>query len=296
MVTLTILFLCQIADQPVTLLLLGSDTRDPQEPGRSDTIIVLHADPAAREVRGLTLPRDLYVSLHGLDRPLTNRLNAALFFGDYFNVSGGGLHAARETVQHHLGIPMNGTFLVRFGAVEDVVDSLGGVEIYFEHPVTDRSFHPLKAGRSYALRFESGWNYLDGSRALEFIRLRRPDTDFGRMGRNRKLLEALVAQVRGPGGTWRVTRLLPTLFGVLRSDLGLLEKVRVAWVFYRCAERPISWRSLAPDEVEPCVTAQGAQVLLPDPELLKDLGQWLHVGTATDVAGLRKDADPASRL
>ncbi|MBU1910573.1 MAG: LCP family protein [Verrucomicrobia bacterium] len=261
--------------QPITLLILVSDTRRDSAPGRSDTIFVLRADPRDRSLRGLSLPRDLYVPIRGLPTLLTNRINTALFYGDYYRVPGGGRRAARETVSRLLNVPIDGVMVLGFPIVQDVVDSIGGVEVYVENLVVDRSFQYMTGGRSYTLRFEPGWNYLDGRRALDFVRLRRPDTDFGRMDRNRRLFEALRGNVKGPAGFWPLVRLLPRTARRLKSDMTFGQKLRSAWVFYRCADGPIQWHTLAREDVEPAVTPQGAQVLLPDPEALAQAGQWL---------------------
>jgi LCP family protein required for cell wall assembly len=261
--------------QPITLLVLGSDTRLDSKPGRSDAIFVLRADPRGRSLRGLSLPRDLYVPIRGLPALLTNRINTALFYGDYYEVPGGGLQAARKTVSHLLHVPIDGVVVLGFPIVQDVVDSIGGVEVYIENLVVDRSFQHMKGGRSYTLRFEPGWNYLDGRRALDFVRLRRPDTDFGRMDRNRRLFDALRGNMKGPSGFWTLVRLLPRTARRLKSDIPFGQKLRSAWVFYRCADGPIRWHALAREDVEPAVTAQGAQVLIPESEALARAGQWL---------------------
>ena len=263
------------ARHPLTILVLGSDTRSETEPGRSDAIFVLRADPVRRSMSGLSLPRDLYVPIRGLPTLLTNRINSALFYGDYFGAPGGGRRAARETVSHLLGVPVDGVVVLGFPIVQDVVDSIGGVEVYIENLVVDRSFFPMKGGRGYAVWFEPGWNYLDGRRALEFVRLRKPDTDFGRMDRNRQFFTALQGALEGHAGFWARLRLFARIRSRIRSDMGFGRKLRAAWVFSRCADGPIRWDTLSRGDVEPATTAQGAQVLVPEPGVLERAGQRL---------------------
>lgn len=273
--------------RPLTILVLGSDTRSESEPGRSDALFVLRADPNRRSVSGLSLPRDLYVPIRGLPSLQTNRINTALFYGDYYGVPGGGRRAARETVSRLIGVPIDGVVVLGFPIVQDVVDSIGGVEVYMENLVVDRSFFPMKGGRGYAVWFEPGWNYLDGRRALEFVRLRKPDTDFGRMERNRQFFAALREALEGRVGAWQRLRLLARVKRRLKSDMTFRQKLRAAWVFSRCADGPIRWSTLPRDEVEPFVTAQGAQVLLPAPAALERAGRRLLEERPTAVARRR---------
>jgi polyisoprenyl-teichoic acid--peptidoglycan teichoic acid transferase len=272
-------------NKPVTILLLGADGRDPGEPARSDAIFVLHADPRSGDVRGLSLPRDLYVPLSGLPVRRTARLNAALFYGDYYATSEG-IPAARETVSKLLEVPVDGTVVVNFDVVRRLVDALGGVPVFCDKPVTDRSFNALDGRSKYAVRFESGWNHLDGKRALEFIRLRRPDTDFGRMSRNRQFLSALGDRLRSVSGLVRLPRALPAIASGVNTDLGLLGCLRLAWTFARCPPAETDWNTIEKSDVLPYITPDGAQVLIAEPGVIEEAGQTLIGKIPMNLAGV----------
>ena len=273
-ITLLIGMLVSFFNRPVTLLLLGSDGRSIDGPSRSDSIFVLYADPRQKTIRGLSLPRDLYVPLQGLPVRRTAKLNAALFYGDYYGGSQG-IPAARETISHIIDVPLDGTVVVHFGLLEKLVDSIGGVEIYFENPVTDPKFYWLNGGHPYVLRFESGWNYLNGQRALDFVRMRKPDTDFGRMKRNRQLLNVIANRVKSPSAWLRLPRLAPQLPSEVDTDIGPLAWLHIAWVFGRCASSEIAWNSIDKQDLLPDKLATGAQVLLPEPGVLEEAGRIL---------------------
>ncbi|OQW96254.1 MAG: hypothetical protein BWK77_05630 [Verrucomicrobia bacterium A1] len=261
-------------NQPVTLLLLGSDGRHPGEPSRSDAIFVLHADPRSGTLRGLSLPRDLYVPLNGLPVRRTARLNAALFYGDYYATSAG-IPAARETVSRLLDVPVDGAVVVKFDFVRQLVDAVGGVSVFCDKSVADRSFNALDGKGKYALQFDAGWNHLDGKRALDFIRLRRPDTDFGRMGRNRNLLCALGKRLRSARALLSLPRAVPAATRGLDTDLGLIGCLRMAWVFARCPPGKTEWNTIEKSYFLPYTTPNGAQVLIAEPGLLEEAGQTL---------------------
>ena len=261
--------------RPLTILVLGSDSRSPGNPARSDTIMVLRADPVSRSLRGLSIPRDLYVPLSGIPVLRKDRINAALFFGDYY-CGTKGLEAARETVSDVIGVPIDGVVVVHLDVVKKLVDTLGGVEVYCEKPLVDKKFNSLDGSRTYTLRFESGWNFLNGSRALEFLRTRHVDTDFGRMARNRQFFSAMAARLRSPAGAIRSPKLLPDLWRGVDTDLGALSMLHAAWAFQRCyANDSVRWNAINRQDVLPYVTPKGAQVLVAEPGVLRDAGKTL---------------------
>jgi hypothetical protein len=66
-------------DAPVTILLLGRDTRDAEtEQGRTDTIMLLHIDPTAKSASLLSIPRDTLVDIPGYGQ---DKINAAYAYG-----------------------------------------------------------------------------------------------------------------------------------------------------------------------------------------------------------------------
>ena len=273
-VVLLLGLLISAMNQPVTLLLLGSDGRSGNGPSRSDSIFVLRADPRQGTIRGLCLPRDIYVPLQGLPVRRTAKLNAALYYGDYYGESKG-IPAARETVGDMIGVPVNGTVVVHFGLLEKLVDSIDGVEIYFENPVMDPCFHTMAGDSSYSLRFEAGWNYLDGRRALDYVRMRKPDTDFGRMKRNRQLLSVIMERIKSPASWFGLPRLIPQLPSEIDTDTGPFAWLHIAWAFGRCASKGIAWDAIEKQDLLPGKISTGAQVLLPDPGVLKEAGRNL---------------------
>ena len=88
---------------------------------RSDTMIVLSLDLRGRTVSALSIPRDSRVSIpgHGV-----RKINDAHQIG--------GVDLTIDTVREFLEIPIDYYVVVRLGAVERVVDALGGLPIDVE--------------------------------------------------------------------------------------------------------------------------------------------------------------------
>ena len=134
------------ADEPAVALVIGYDSRlgkDKGNPPRSDTLILVRADPRLKTISLLSLPRDLVVDIpacRGLP-PRRDRINSA--FTDC------GMKGAVQTVRSFTGVPINYMVAVDFVGFMDIVDALGGVYL----DVDRRYFNDnagLGPGQTYA--------------------------------------------------------------------------------------------------------------------------------------------------
>ena len=99
-----------IPGQPTTALVIGTDRRKGKEAeltGRSDTLILIRADPQTKSLSMLSFPRDLIATLKCPGRPDgRDRINAAF--------SECGTLGAVETVRALTGLPINYFVTVNF--------------------------------------------------------------------------------------------------------------------------------------------------------------------------------------
>ncbi len=122
--------------EPRNYLVIGSDSRaeitrsDPNSgvmlggdaPGgqRSDSIAVLRVDPDSERIDVLSIPRDLWVTLpDGSEQ----RINAAYAESTQTLI---------DTIDDNLGIPVHHFAEVDFTGFQQLIDSLGGVPMYFD--------------------------------------------------------------------------------------------------------------------------------------------------------------------
>ncbi len=119
----------------VNILVLGVDQRPGESgPWRTDTMMVLSVDPESKSAGILSIPRDLWVEIPGYG---SDRINTAYVYGDLNKVPGGGPALAKKTVQYNLGEPIHYYLRVNFAAFQQVIDLIGGVDIYVEHEIDD---------------------------------------------------------------------------------------------------------------------------------------------------------------
>lgn len=137
---------------------LGRDLATESKRSRADTMMLLRLDPATGTAAVLSLPRDLWVPINGKEQ----KLNAALF------LDGPGLLV--ETVKSYFDVDIHHYMQVDFAGFARVIDSIGGVPVYFENPTRD-----LRSGLDVA---ESGCTTLNGDAALSYVRSRKHYQEF----------------------------------------------------------------------------------------------------------------------
>lgn len=175
-----------VANEPATALVLGYDHRagEGNSPSRSDTMMLIRADPTTKTISLLSFPRDLQVPIYcGPTVVATDRINSA-----YARC---GPNGALLTVKHLIGnYPINYLITVSFHGFKTVVDKLGGVWI----DVDRRYYNPHGTGYAY-INLQPGYQKLSGGSALDFVRFRHTDSDFVRLARQQEFVRALKDQI-----------------------------------------------------------------------------------------------------
>ena len=198
-----------IAGQPATALVIGYDRR-PNEakgaPSRSDTIMLVRADPRAETISLLSFPRDLQAEIICPGKATyVTKINAA--YADC------GSRGTLETVRKLTGVSINYLITVNFRGFVGVVDKLGGIWMD-----VDRRYYNNN-GLYSAINLQPGYQKLNGYQALSFVRFRHTDSDLYRNARQQSFVRALKDQVRT---NFSLTK-LPKLIKVLTSNIEVAQ-------------------------------------------------------------------------
>jgi LCP family protein required for cell wall assembly len=169
--------------EPQNILILGSDKRAgaefEEDPGRSDTTILLRLDPNRSSIAVMSIPRDLKVEIPGYG---TGKFNEAYSYG--------GPKLTLQTVKQLTGLPINHVVNVDFLGFVRAVYAIGCV--YTD--VDKRYFHSnagLPAAEQYAeINVQPGYQLLCGKKALQYVRYRHTDTDLVRSSRQQDFISA----------------------------------------------------------------------------------------------------------
>lgn len=180
-------------DGVINILLIGNDSRQNGEDGRSDAMILLSISTKTKKVYMTSLLRDMYVEIPGHDG---NRLNAAYAYG--------GAELLMKTIEQNLDIPVNRCMLVNFEAFANLVEAVNGVELelsseevaYVNGYLNEYNILTNRPeGTDYMDTSLSGMLHLNGPQALAYTRNRYLGTDFGRTERQRKVLSAVIKKL-----------------------------------------------------------------------------------------------------
>jgi LCP family protein required for cell wall assembly len=190
--------------QPATALVVGYDQRAGDGKGsvsRSDTVMLVRADPDTESISMMSFPRDLYVQIHCPGRsPFGARINNA-----YATC---GTKGTLETVRKLTGVPINYLVTVNFRGFRQLVDAIDGVWL----DVDRRYFNDRGGDFGYAtINLFPGYQKLGGYQALDFVRYRHTDSDLYRVARQQLFVRAFKDQVKSSTGFLDLPKLVRTI-------------------------------------------------------------------------------------
>jgi LCP family protein required for cell wall assembly len=256
----------------VNILLLGIDRRpdEGQAPARTDTMLVASIDPFTKSAALLGIPRDLWLPIPLRDREINDRVNAANVYGDLYGYPGGGPALAKKTVEYNLGIRIHYYVLIDFEGFKDMVDTLGGIDVYLERPLVDCEY-PTPDYETMCIRIDAGQQHLFGKEALWYVRSRHQDSDFGRMQRQQQTLMALRDKALQLDVIPRLPQLLGQFKETVKTDITLSEVMTLANIAKEIDANHIVGRAIDAEYVTPTVLDSGADVLLPNRDAIAGL-------------------------
>ena len=169
-----------------TYLLAGSDSRADgavqdgfEGSERADSIMLVNIAANGQAV-ALSIPRDTYAEIPGVG---WDKINASYAYG--------GPQLLVETVEKLTGLTIDHFVQIGMGAVPDMVDAVGGVELCYDHDSNDEYS---------GLNWTAGCHTVDGPTALQFSRMRYqdPEGDIGRTKRQRQVISKVVSEAASP--------------------------------------------------------------------------------------------------
>lgn len=211
----------------------------------TDCIWLMCFDNAAHRMNVMQIPRDTYVGWQ--DSPGSGKINAVFenpkevdwcekcgravteeeISKKKHTVCGhkvtkkqeSGINALIRCVNSRLNLPVDHYVLFDFDGFRELIDSIGGVDIYLEE---DLKLYPKK--NVYAGTLPTGENHLDGETALNFMRNRQVyfDGDLGRVRAQRSIIHAMKQKAEGMS-PMAMLSLLRKLYGKFSTDMSLEE-------------------------------------------------------------------------
>ena len=178
----------------LNIMLFGADQYGNE--GLSDTMILLSIDNRHEKIKMTSFLRDTYISIPGY---YSSKLNAAYALG--------GAELSIATIESNYGIQIDRYAIVNFETFKEIVDIMGGVEIYLtQDEIYYINDQIAQNGQSEYLPYDTveGMVTLNGQQALWYARNRGGyvngteygGSDWDRVERQRKFLNAVIDQLK----------------------------------------------------------------------------------------------------
>jgi LCP family protein required for cell wall assembly len=241
-------------DEPVNLLLMGTDIRDGSNADiggevdgmRSDTTMLVHISADRQWIEIASIPRDTLVDVPSCQlpdgsqsAPYRDKFNAS------FEVGSGGTslkHAAActiNTVNTMTGVTVTNHAVVKMNGVIDVVDAINGVKMCLPEAIHGDP-------RSARIDLPAGENRIDGKTAIQFLRVRKGTgmglemgSDLTRIERQQSFINATMRQILSAetlADPTKTFRLINAALGSLSADPDIADPGKVAGLAWSLRE------------------------------------------------------------
>lgn len=240
------------------ILLLGTDAGDDREGMRPDSLQVASVDAETGRTVLIGLPRNLedvpfpegsvmrreFPDGFDCDGCYLNAVNTwALDHRDLFgDQTDPGIRATMEAVEEITGLTLSYHVIVDMAGFASLVDAVGGVEL--DVPERLAKFGAEDSWRQEYI--EPGRQRLDGDEALWFARSRVQNDDFSRMGRQKCLMSAMVAQLEPTTVLMNVQKIAESGKALLTTDIPAKDLNVLADLALKARSQDISSVSLTP--------------------------------------------------
>jgi len=244
-------------DGLVTILIFGSDYR-PQSGYRTDVMMLLSINTKKGTASLVSFPRDLYVDIPGWEM---QRLNTAHPHG--------GFELTQKTFELNFGVHPDHYIMTNFNGFKGIIDTLGGVDVYASRGLSDTCDLPQAEDRYCSV--SPGRIHMDGATALWYVRSRYSTSDFDRTRRAQEVIQAIFARLVSLNAVTRAPELFNQFNSSVETDMNLADITPLLPLVPKFADLSAVERyAITHNEVTSWVTPGGAQVLVPNQELIFD--------------------------
>ncbi len=217
----------------LNILLIGADQRPGEGTFNTDTLIVVSIDPVTKQVAMFSLPRDtegvpippgparnVFGSVYGgkINSWWTNiHRRTDLYPGTVKNGTVG-YNGLKAIMGYLYGLDIKYFVEVNFQGFQKVVDTMGGVTINVQIPVSDDRFPSVNGGLRRVF-IPSGIQHMDGAEALRYARSRHGSNDFDRGARQQRVLLSLREQADPSCADPALPQLIDALGSAVSTDI-----------------------------------------------------------------------------
>lgn len=237
-----------ILENTVNILLIGVDYAPERDDWRgkkyfhSDVMIVLAVNTLTNEVNLISLPRDTYAKIPGVDG--VYKLNASMDCGGGWKKDPkAGCEKVCEAASWMIGgIPIDYYYAVDMTAVKGLVDAIDGVDFNI-----DMDFK--MQGRKY----KAGMQHMNGQAVLDYLRVRKDKDisgsgetgDINRINRQKNMLVAIFDKIKSSGLIFKIPDIIGAFTGNLQTNVDLASTAALAAYAYQVDSSNIKMHSMS---------------------------------------------------
>ncbi len=171
-------------------LILGTGGVKHEGADLTDTIILASLDDENKLVTMMSIPRDFYIKDEKIGNSKINEVyyNSKKYYEDDENKA---LEYTKSKIEELTGIQIHYVTKINFQGFKDLVDAIGGIDIYVDEAIYD-PYYPKDGTFLYeTFSISAGMHHMDGETALKYARSRKTTSDFDRADRQQKIIYAI---------------------------------------------------------------------------------------------------------
>ena len=212
----------EAADVWTNILLLGCDSYTTNTRQRTDSMIIFSVNMQTNQVKMTSLMRDTWIAVPGGGghRKLTELCTV------------GGPEMTMRAINENLGMNIDKYALISMAGIAEIVDLIGGIEIDVteaERKALNKGLFDLSGLSGMEQLQESGENvHLNGNQATAYARIRKIDSDYIRVGRQRIVLMAMANKFKANANPVTLLSIMTTLLNYVETNMNLTEIMALA--------------------------------------------------------------------
>lgn len=209
------------SDSWMNILLLGCDSYTTNSYSRSDSMIILSVNTQTYAVKMTSLMRDTWIKVSGQKTRKLTELCAV-----------GGPELTIQAINENFGTDISKYMLISMDGIAEVIDLLGGLDLDIteaERKALNKGLFDLSGLSGMEKLQESGEKvHLNGNQATAYARIRKIDSDFVRVERQRIVLLAMAEKILSGADASTLMNIVTALMDYVDTNLTFMEIMTLA--------------------------------------------------------------------
>lgn len=271
------------------IAVFGLDTREKDDEGRSDAIMIICIDQVHNKIKLISVARDSYVTIENKGKSFHDKITHAWAYGKH--------ELALKTLNQNFNMDMTDFVSMNFYQFADVIDYIGGVDIDVSRSEMDvMNTYYIPYLNSYGIQCDyitkTGMQHLSGGQALAYSRNRYTGTDIDRGNRQREVMMAMYDAVKDLSLT-KYPTLIRKVLGSCATSLSDSEMMSLA--AWAATSQP-TFEQLGIPTTLKCETINGTSYVVYDvEEASQQIQDFIHeTGQYAPNADEKKDVSESA--